>query len=192
MTAQMYDPLVYHENFPKAVPGMLVDAAPPDGDVPLIFLAGAIKFWWLSRCKQCGLVGEDKQRGGAFNGFCPEGPYDLHLPNAFWSSPDHRAYLEHRDMVREVAIELGYLTYAPHEAFKGQWTERAQAVNDAAIRASNVMINMSPSFACGVVVITDGTDDEIITAREAGVPVEFIPPGPRRQRVAKMLKAAVE
>jgi hypothetical protein len=83
-----------------------------------------------------------------------------------------------RNDVRALLIANGFLTYAPHEAFKGTWADRAQAINDAAIAASDVMLVLSPPG-----VITNGTDDEVDYAIKVGTRVEYAPPGTRRTMV---------
>lgn len=138
-----YDPVEYWDRLRSHE----TDASPSVGDhTALIFLAGAIKYWW-----QPGL----------------------------WDSPLHRKYVAHRNDVRKRLIEAGYLTYAPHEAFKGTWVEAAQAVNDAAIRACSVMLVLSPFKhpETGETIITDGTDDEVRLAQKLRKPVYYHPPG---------------
>lgn len=180
MSHDFYDPLKqwerYYENrFPPRVASIVTDAAPPDGIRHMIFLAGAIKFWWLSRCTNCNIVGERKDYEGTV---CTGGvgPVFEHVWYEFWGSDDHKRYIEHRDNTRHVLIEEGFLTYAPHEAFKGRWVESAQKVNDAAIRVCSAMVVMSPKEACGARVITDGTDDEICYAQSHGKPVIWYSP----------------
>lgn len=168
-----YDP--FESTFYQNVPSIHVDAAPPDGIRHLIFLAGAIKFWWLSQCVLCGYVDERKR----FDlGFCPSmDEQHRHEIVDFWGSPDHRSYVKHRDDVRAALIEDGYLTYAPHEAFKGRWVEQAQAVNDAGIAASSLIIVMSPARACGNPVVAEGTDSELRTVRDLQKPYLYVRPG---------------
>lgn len=143
------------------------DAAPPErGCKGLVFLAGAIKNWWLSSCENCGHLWEpaDPQEP------CPWcGDY---ARRELWGGPEHRAYVAWRNEVRAALVKAGYLTYAPHEAFKGTWTERAQAVNDAAIAAADLMVVMSPNG-----LVTEGTDAEVAYAERVGTPVVYAPPG---------------
>ena len=89
-----------------------------------------------------------------------------------WDSPLHKEYVEHRNYIRRMLVQEGYLTYAPHEAFKGTWDERAQAVNDAGIAACDVMLVLSPSG-----IPTEGTDEEVAYAERVGTPVMYVPPG---------------
>jgi hypothetical protein len=125
-------------------PSLTTDAAPSVGDhTKLVFLAGAIKYWW------------DNDEDG----------------HERWGGPEHTAYVAWRNMVRTFLIEHGCLTYAPHEAFKGTWTERAQAVNDAGIVAADLMLVLSPAHAD-----TPGTDAEVEYARSVGTPVYYAPP----------------
>lgn len=145
-------------------PTPTTDAAPPErGCEGIVFLAGAIKYWWLKKCDRCQhICAEDAT-------FCPNcdwtGVYEL------WGSPEHQEYVTYRDHVRKLLIDDGYLTYAPHEAFKGTWDPRAQAVNDAGIAVSDLMLNLSPLY-----IPTEGTDDEVLYAARVGTPAIHIPP----------------
>lgn len=123
-------------------PTLATDATENGECKGIIFLAGAIKWWW--------------------------GP-------GRWDSPEHKQYVAHRNRVRAELIDEGYLVYAPHEAFKGTWTEKAQKVNDAGIEISDLMIVLSPPYAD-----TAGTDAEMRYAARAGTPVAFYPPGSNR------------
>lgn len=123
----------------EAVAALHTDAAPSVGDhTKIIFLAGAIKYWWEP---------------------------------GMWDSPLHKEYIAWRNEVRAVLIDHGYLTYAPHEAFKGTWTERAQAINDAGIQMADLMLVLSPRD-----IPTLGTDDEVLIAERYGTPVLSTPP----------------
>lgn len=144
-------------------PTVQTDAAPPErGSQGLIVLAGAIKWWWLTTCDNCGWVGEGT------NCRCHRGTPKLKV---HWNSMEHRAYVGWRNYVRGALIEAGFLTYAPHEAFKGTWDDRAQAVNDAAIAAARLMVVMSPPG-----ITTVGTDDETAYAGRVGTPILLLPP----------------
>ena len=91
--------------------------------------------------------------------------------NAMWDSDLHRQYLRFRNEFQAGLIATNrYLTYAPHNAIKGRWVERMQAVNDAAIQNSDLMVVMSPKN-----IPTDGTDAEVIFAAEADVPILYVP-----------------
>jgi hypothetical protein len=146
------------------VPTSDTDAAPPErGSKGLIVLAGAIKWWWLTTCETCGWVGEGTDCR------CHRGTPKLHV---HWDSMEHRRYVGWRNYVRGALIEAGYLTYAPHEAFKGTWDDKAQAVNDAAIAAADLMLILSP-----LDTVTDGTDDEADYAKRVGTKTLVLPPG---------------
>lgn len=149
-------------------PSLATDAQPPQvHDAPLIFLAGAIKYWWLWECDVCGDL-QEAETGlrGACNKVECDGVYA-----ELWGTPYHDAYVEYRNNVRSALIEEGYLTYAPHEAFKGTWSEKAQAVNDAGIAMSDLMLVLSPPG-----IPTEGTDDEVAYARRVETPVMEAPP----------------
>lgn len=103
-----------------------------------------------------------------------------------WDSTEHRDYLRWRNEVRAVLIEEGYLTYAPHEAFKGTWTERAQAVNDAGIAACDVMLVLSPEH-----IPTEGTDLEVDFAQRRGVRVVYAPPTMTTSEMLVAVQAAL-
>ncbi len=87
-----------------------------------------------------------------------------------WDTPEHYEYLQWREQVRALLVGSGYLVYAPHEAFKGTWTERAQVVNNSAIETSDVMVVLTARS-----IPSEGTDDEIKHAREVGTPVVWCP-----------------
>lgn len=149
----------------EAVPHMRNDAAPPVGDeTKIVFLAGAIKFWWLAICNGCEKLAEPKDLQPCPN--CGVQSYDK-----MWGSFAHTRYIEWRDEVRKILIEEGFLTYAPHEAFKGTWTDKAQAINDAGIQMADLMLVLSPSG-----IETQGTDDEVEVAKRYGTPVGYATP----------------
>lgn len=153
------------------VPTPETDAAPPEGDdTKLIMLAGAIKAWWMHQCDLCQRF-YDKQTS------CTHaGTQYLNHPvirtHPMWDSPLHQQYLAYRRDLQAALIATNrYLTYAPHNAFKGRWMElRAQQVNDAAIAASDLMVVMSPAN-----IPTDGTDAEVIKAAESDTSVLYVP-----------------
>jgi hypothetical protein len=89
-----------------------------------------------------------------------------------WGGPEHTAYKQWRKDVNDLLIAEKYLVYRPHEAFKGVWTEEAQAVNDVGIYVSKVMLVLSPPN-----IPTEGTDAEVEIARGYGKPVIYAPPG---------------
>lgn len=88
-----------------------------------------------------------------------------------WESPQHKHYVAWRDALSQALVDAGHLVYRPHEAFKGQWHESAQAVNDVALRTSDVIANLTPE---GVPSL--GTDDEIDYARRYNRRVVATPP----------------
>ena len=89
-----------------------------------------------------------------------------------WGSDEHRLYLFHRDWVRRTLIDAGYLTYAPWDAFKGSWDERAQAINEQAIAISDLFINMTPPG-----IPAEETELEQSLAWSHGVPTTHAIPG---------------
>lgn len=158
------------EQIAPPVPTPETDAAPPgDTSTRFIFLAGAIKYWWLAKCISCSRL-YDKPTMCNHAGTEWEGCMHQ-LARPLWDSPEHRIYLKWRRDLRAALIAEGFLTYAPHEAFKGRWDERAQAVNDAGIAACDAMIVMSkPEWP------SDGTDDEVKYAHKVGTRVMYLPP----------------
>lgn len=141
------------------------DAAPPEYESKgLIFLAGAIKYWWLHVCQDC------KEIYMSHQDQCVEcGGYEvLNL----WGGPEHTEYVQWRKDVNDLLIAEKYLVYRPHEAFKGTWTDDAQAVNNIGIYVSKVMLVLSPPN-----IPTEGTDAEVEIARGYGKPVIYAPPG---------------
>jgi hypothetical protein len=127
---------------------------PPSGDrVPIILLAGAIKWWWGATCVDCGHYDDAEimrtQR-------CLARPDRAsHNNYVWWNSPEFRLYTMWREEVRSALIAKGYLTYAPWMAFKGTWDERAQAINNSVIDVADAVVVLSPNYA-----ITEGTDEE--------------------------------
>lgn len=160
----------------EPVAALHTDAAPSVGDhTKIIFLAGAIKHWWED-CPWCYGRGNrlpdrvrDNIPGMMVSGQCT--CRDCDGTGKVWDSPLHKEYVAWRDEVRAVLIDHGYLTYAPHEAFKGTWTERAQAINDAGIQMADLMLVLSPPH-----IPTFGTDDEVLIAERYGTPVLPAPP----------------
>lgn len=99
-----------------------------------------------------------------------------------WEMPEHWEYAKWRDEVSAALVEAKYLVYRPHEAFKGTWNEKAQAVNDAAIAVSDLMLNLSPPGVPSV-----GTDAECRYALTVGTPVMTAPPSLGIKRLMAML-----
>lgn len=165
-----------------AIPSNDTDAAPPErGSQGLVFLAGAIKFWWLNWCEVCGHL-EDMSEPVAV---CPKcGTQGM---EEFWGGPAHKAYVDWRNEVRSALIEANFLTYSPHEAFKGTWTNAAQAVNDAGISVASVMLVLSAPW-----VPSEGTDDEVAYAKRVGTPVIYAPPGTDIKELLNSIREAID
>lgn len=103
----------------------------------IVFLAGPIEAWWDT----------------------PEEPDKFNSPAA-------RAYRRFRDILEKELKKRGYLVYKPHDAFGGNWNEKAQSVNDGAIRIADILVNMTPP---GVKAL--GTNHEVAYARRLGIPI---------------------
>ena len=180
-------------------PDHTTDAAPPErGCKGLVFLAGAIKYWWLKKCSRpgCGAILPEnaefctREYTSAQTGKrekCYRTPLiGRYVPQELWGGPEHTEYVAWRENVRKGLIQAGYLTYAPHEAFKGTWDERAQAVNDAGIAAADMMLVLSPPG-----IPTDGTDDEVAYANRIGTPVIYAPPGTTVMELMKSVEGVM-
>jgi len=89
-----------------------------------------------------------------------------------WDSPRHKEYTHWRDAVRVALVKAGVAVYSPHRAIQGRWNERLQEINNAAIRASDFVIVLTPPG-----IPADGTDEEINYATTHGRPLIFAPPG---------------
>lgn len=109
-----------------------------------VFLAGPIEYWWDTE--------ED--------------------PNRFMSD-DAVEYRRHRDHVRDWFVEHGYLVYSPHTAFKGDWNEKMQPVNDYVLGLSDIVVNLTP----GYLEMGSGTAHEIDRARNLDKPILWVPSG---------------
>ncbi|GEM_PF-4717020 len=90
-----------------------------------------------------------------------------------WETPDHWTYEAWRERVSEGLVEADYLVYRPHHAFKGKWDERAQSVNDTALRAADVLCNLTPPGVSSL-----GTDGEILYAANEGNALVVAAPPP--------------
>ena len=89
-----------------------------------------------------------------------------------WDTPEHWHYDAWREALSGGFVQDGsFLVYRPHHAFKGTWTERAQAVNDAAIRSSDAFVDMTPAG-----VPSEGTDSEKLQASSNGAIIVPAPP----------------
>lgn len=151
------------------------DARPPTYDgTRLVVLGGAIKWWWLARCLNCDFCDEPHKAESDCLHSLSHGGLGFHDLYVHWNSPEHREYITWRNHVRKLLVANNFLTYAPHEAFKGTWVEAAQEVNDVVIASAHVFLVMSPANT-----ITDGTDSEIEYAQQAHIntPVVWAPPG---------------
>ena len=95
-------------------------------------------------------------------------------------SPAAIAYREHRDMVAELLVKAGYLVYRPDRAFKGNWNERMQGVNDYVLSLVDAVVYMTPE---GILAL--GTDHEVDYARSLSKPVFHCPPTTRHDSVAE-------
>lgn len=159
------------EEIAPPIPTPETDAAPPDGSgIKVIMLAGAIKAWWLHSCPICDRF-HDQPTMCKHTGTAAFEKLRAVPTVPMWDSPLHRNYLKFRNEFQAGLIATNrYLTYAPHNAIKGRWVERMQAVNDAAIANSDLMVVMSPRN-----IPTDGTDAEVIYAAEHDVPILYVP-----------------
>lgn len=101
-----------------------------------------------------------------------------------WETEAHWEYTAHRDRVNDYLVERGVLVYRPHEAFKGAWDERAQSVNDAAILASELIINLMP-----VGVPSVGTESELWLCEHNNRTVLWCPPGTPLSQLDQFLGA---
>ncbi len=107
-----------------------------------------------------------------------------------WMTPEHVDYEAWRDRVSDALVEAGYLVYHPHRAFRGTWDERAQAINDTVVLASDAVVVISPDG-----VPSKGTDDEVRHALEHGRRVVYCPckgDGRADERVGWLLKTLEE
>ena len=103
-----------------------------------------------------------------------------------WDTPGHYEYMKWREDVRTALIAGGYLTYAHYEAFRGTWNPRAQKINSYALRASDLMLIMTPEH-----IPSPGTDEEIEHATEHGIPILRVPSSVGLARLLPMVEAAL-
>lgn len=89
-----------------------------------------------------------------------------------WDSPRHQEYTHWRDAVRVALVKAGCAVYSPHRAIQGRWNEKLQEINNAAIRASDIIIVLTPPDTPA-----DGTEQEIEYALQNGIGIMFAPPG---------------
>lgn len=88
-----------------------------------------------------------------------------------WDSEEHKRYVAWRQLLSDELVAAGHLVYRPHEAWKGQWDEQAQAINDVALRTAHVVLNLTPAD-----VPSYGTDDEVDYARRYNKTILPAPP----------------
>ena len=89
-----------------------------------------------------------------------------------WDSPRHQQYTQWRDAVRIALVKAGVAVYSPHRAIQGRWNEKLQAINNAAIAASDYIVVLTPPG-----VPADGTAEEIEFAQMCGIETINAPPG---------------
>lgn len=112
-----------------------------------VFLAGPIEYWWDTPSE----------------------------PNR-WASEQAVRYRKHRDAVRDFFVEHHFLVYSPHSAFKGDWNEKMQPVNDYVLGLSDIVVNLKPDDIPGLVA--NGTDHEWELAKKLGKICIALPPLP--------------
>jgi hypothetical protein len=100
------------------------------------------------------------------------GPIKIWWAEGMWDTELHRTYTQWRDAVRVACVKEGFLVYSPHRAWQGAWSESAQRVNDMAIEAADVLIDLTPAG-----VAADGTIAEVAHAHHVATPVVPSPPG---------------
>ncbi|HEX5447972.1 MAG TPA: hypothetical protein VFW90_02110 [Candidatus Saccharimonadales bacterium] len=88
-----------------------------------------------------------------------------------WDTPEHWIYDNWREAVSSGLVDANFLVYRPHHAMKGVWDDRAQAINDTALRISDVVLNLTPP---GVPSL--GTDGEVLYKANFGGLVLPAPP----------------
>lgn len=103
-----------------------------------------------------------------------------------WDSPLHKKYTEWRDAVRVALVKAGCAVYSPHRAIQGSWNEKLQAINDTAIRSSDMIVVLTPDG-----VEANGTLGEIKVADEAGVKIYYCPPGGEAE-IAALVEMAMQ
>jgi hypothetical protein len=100
------------------------------------------------------------------------GPIKVWWDDGMWDTDVHRTYTQWRDAVRVACVKAGFLVYSPHRAWQGAWSESAQRVNDMAIEAADVLIDLTPAG-----IVADGTLAEVAHAHHVATPVIASPPG---------------
>jgi hypothetical protein len=119
-----------------------------------VFLCGPIEWWWDT---------EDE-------------------PDRF-NSWESREYRRHRDSVRDFFVARHYLVYSPHAAFKGDWNEKMQPVNDYVLSLCDIVVNLSPPDVPG-----EGTAHEWELAHKLDKIMVEIPPGTSMVIIEMMLE----
>lgn len=80
-------------------------------------------------------------------------------------------YRKHREAVKDFFVKRNYLCYSPWNAFKGDWNEKMQPVNDYVLGLCDIVVNLSPQGILG-----NGTKGELILAKELGKTIIELPP----------------
>lgn len=88
-----------------------------------------------------------------------------------WDSDRHKKYTEWRDAVRVALVHAGCAVYSPHRAIQGSWNEKLQLINDAAIKASDLVIVLTPPN-----IEANGTTGEMQVAIDNNVELYHCPP----------------
>jgi hypothetical protein len=105
-----------------------------------------------------------------------------------WDTPEHWHYDAWREALNKGLVADGhYLVYRPHHAYKGTWTERGQVVNDAALAACDLVIDMTPPG-----VPSEGTVSEIKQASSSGALIVQAPPPGREEDFVTAIAALIE
>ena len=100
------------------------------------------------------------------------GPIKIWWADGMWDTEIHRTYTQWRDAVRVSCVKEGFLVYSPHRAWQGAWSENAQLVNDMAIEAADVLIDLTSAG-----IAAEGTIAEVAHAHRVATPVIACPPG---------------
>ena len=103
------------------------------------------------------------------------GPIKIWWAEGMWDSEPHQTYVQWRDAIRVACVKAGFLVYSPHRAWQGAWSENAQRINDTAVEACDVVLDLTPPG-----IPADGTAAETAYARKVGTPVLVAPPGDSR------------
>ncbi len=83
----------------------------------------------------------------------------------------HKDYVRWRDEVQDAFIQAGHLTIRSDLMFKGRWVERAQKINDLAIKNSDAFVDMTP-----VGIPSEGSRREQVYAWGHSIPTYNAPP----------------